>query len=276
MKGTLVTQFDTDRLADILRQAARSEIMPRFRRLSAGDIREKTSAVDLVTEADEAAERAIEAACRQAFPDAAFVGEEGVAANAALLDKVAGADLAIVVDPIDGTANFASGAPMFGVMAAVVRKGETIAGVIHDPLGDDAMVGEKGGGVFFKSGDEAAKRLRYAEPVPLADMVGAAATSQLPLEQRRRTLAGFGETRILSSFRSAAQEYRLALSGALHYLYYVKLMPWDHLAGAMMCQEAGAFVRRLDGSVYRPGHVAGGLLVAPDEAGWHDLRTVIG
>ena len=60
MKGTLVTQFDTDKLADILRQAARSEIMPRFRRLSAGDIREKTSAVDLVTEADEAAERAID------------------------------------------------------------------------------------------------------------------------------------------------------------------------------------------------------------------------
>ncbi len=271
-----MTAFDTERLATILRDAAKAEIMPRFRRLSPGDIREKTSAVDLVTEADEAAERAIAAACRDAFPDAAFVGEEGVAADPGLIERVAQSDLAIVVDPIDGTANFAAGAPMFGVMAAVVRRGETIAGIIYDPLGDDFVLGERGAGAFLQRPDGERHRLSFAAPAPTQEMIGAASTSQLDPEERLRALTGFGQTRILCSYRTAAQEYRLAVSGALHYLYYVKLMPWDHLAGALLSEEAGGYVRRLDGSPYRPGDVTGGLMVAPDADGWQALSRLIG
>ena len=70
--------IDVARLADLLREAARAEIMPRFRNLSEADIREKTSATDLVTEADEAAERFIARECRSLLPDALFVGEEYV------------------------------------------------------------------------------------------------------------------------------------------------------------------------------------------------------
>ncbi len=118
-----------DQLATLLRDAAKTEILPRFRRLGSDDIREKTSAVDLVTEADEAAERFIKRGCAELMPNALFVGEEGVAADPALLGRIKDADLAIIVDPIDGTANFAAGAPMFGVMAAVVSQGETVAGL---------------------------------------------------------------------------------------------------------------------------------------------------
>ena len=83
--------------------------MPRFRNLSEADIRQKTSATDLVTEADEAAERWIARECRSLAPDALFLGEESVAADPALLDRLDDAELAIVVDPVDGTANFAAG-----------------------------------------------------------------------------------------------------------------------------------------------------------------------
>ncbi|WP_062116991.1 inositol monophosphatase family protein [Aureimonas sp. AU40] len=265
-----------DKLAAILRDAAKAEILPRFRRLSEGDIREKTSAVDLVTEADEAAERFIKRECAARLPDALFVGEEGVAADPALLARIGEADLSIIVDPIDGTANFAAGAPLFGVMAAVVSKGETVAGLIYDPLGDDWMIAEKGAGAFLVRPDGERVRLRAAEPAGIADMIGVASSSMLPKDQRRALLTRLADTRILANYRTAAHEYRLAASGALHYQFYVKLMPWDHLAGTLLLEEAGGYVRKWNGEPYRPTDTKGGLLTATDPESWQALRALIG
>src|SRR5690606_9690443 len=124
-------------LAAILRDAARAEALPRFRRLDASMVQVKTEAIDLVTEADVATEEVIKARIAQWMPQALFVGEESVAADPALLGRLADADLAVVVDPIDGTANYAAGLPLFACMAAVVSGGETVAGIIYDPMGDD-------------------------------------------------------------------------------------------------------------------------------------------
>src|SRR5260370_10101853 len=124
---------DVRRVGEILADAARAEIMPRFRRLSPDQIRQKTSAFDLVTEADEAAEAVITAALQAAFPDCAVIGEESAAKNPALLDIIARAPLAFIIDPVDGTRNFASSLPLFGVMAAVTRHRETIAARVPQP-----------------------------------------------------------------------------------------------------------------------------------------------
>ena len=118
------SRADTLVVAEILRKAAQAEILPRFRNLSAGAIRAKSSQLDLVTDADEAAERLIEAELLRAFPNAVVIGEEGVSRNPKLLDGLADADLAFILDPVDGTLNFASGLPLFGVMASAVMKGE--------------------------------------------------------------------------------------------------------------------------------------------------------
>jgi fructose-1,6-bisphosphatase/inositol monophosphatase family enzyme len=101
----IFSRHDHDRLAGILVEAARREIMPRFRKLARGDVREKASPGDLVTEADEAAERFICAELARAFPGAALVGEEATTRDPALLDRLAEAELAFVIDPIDGTLN---------------------------------------------------------------------------------------------------------------------------------------------------------------------------
>ncbi|WP_427023371.1 inositol monophosphatase family protein [Aureimonas ureilytica] len=265
-----------DQLATLLRDAAKTEILPRFRRLGSDDIREKTSAVDLVTEADEAAERFIKRGCAELMPNALFVGEEGVAADPALLGRIKDADLAIIVDPIDGTANFAAGAPMFGVMAAVVSKGETVAGLIYDPLGDDWMIAEKGAGAHLVRTDGERVRLHAAAPAPIEEMIGVASSSMLPKAERRALLTRLAETRILANYRTAAHEYRLAASGALHFQFYVKLMPWDHLAGSLLMEEAGGYVRKWDGGLYRPSDIEGGLLTAPDAESWQALRRLIG
>jgi len=105
----MTSKVDVTVLADLLRRAAKAEIMPRFRRLDRSDVRAKTEATDLVTVADEQAERMMKAEIARRWPNALFVGEESVAADRALLGRLKEAELAIVVDPVDGTANFASG-----------------------------------------------------------------------------------------------------------------------------------------------------------------------
>ncbi len=80
-----------------------------------------------MTEADEAAERLIKTRVAEIAPTALFIGEESVAADPALLPTLEGAALAVVVDPIDGTFNFAAGIPAYGVMASVVVNGEVTA-----------------------------------------------------------------------------------------------------------------------------------------------------
>ncbi len=271
----MTTAIDTMKLADLLRQAAKAEILPRFRRLGSGDVRAKTEATDLVTEADEQAERLMKAQAQRLWPEALFIGEESVAADASLLDRLAGADLAIVVDPVDGTFNFAAGIPAFGVMASVVSKGETVAGIIYDPMGDDWVMAEKGGGAWLRRPDGEAQRLKVAAPVALDQMVGMASTGYLPQEKRAEILGNLAKVRFLTNYRCAAHEYRTFAGGHVHYLMYNKLMPWDHLAGTLICQEAGAHAARFDGSAYLPHHVTGGLLIAPDKESWDILRREV-
>ncbi|MBX4927501.1 inositol monophosphatase family protein [Rhizobium binae] len=271
----MTATVDVTALADLLRRAAKAEILPRFRRLGRDDVRAKSEATDLVTEADERAERMIKAEAERLWPGALFVGEETVAAEPALLGRLADADLAIVVDPVDGTFNFAAGIPAFGVMASVISGGETIAGIIYDPMGDDWVMAEKGGGAWLRRPDGEARRLRAAEPVALDQMVGMASTGYLPQEKRAEILGNLAKVRFLTNYRCAAHEYRTLAGGHVHYLMYNKLMPWDHLAGTLISQEAGAHAARFDGSAYLPHHLDGGLLVAPDRASWEVLRREV-
>lgn len=262
-------------LAGILRDAARAEALPRFRRLDSGMVKVKTEAIDLVTEADVATEQAIKAAVARWLPQALFVGEESVAADPALLPRLAEADLAVVVDPIDGTANYAAGLPLFACMAAVVSGGETVAGIIYDPMGDDWVMAEKGGAAWLRRPGGEAVRLRVAESLPLAEMVGMASVAYMPADRRPEILANTDKVRLLSNYRCAGHEYRTFVSGHAQFVCYNKLMPWDHLAGVLIAQEAGAFAARLDGHPYLPSHVSGGLLVTTDHAAWQTLRREV-
>lgn len=266
---------DIAALANLLQEAAVKEILPRFRNLGAGDVRMKSEAIDLVTEGDEAAERLIKARMDEIAPGAVFIGEESVAADPALLDKLADADLAVVVDPIDGTFNFAAGLPLFGVMASVVSKGETVAGIIYDPLGNDWVIAEKGSGAWMCRPDGSQERMAVTAGVPLEAMVGGASTGFYKQEARREVMANMAKVRIATSYRCAAHEYRILAGGYIHFLMYQKLMPWDHLAGTLIAQEAGAYAARFDGSPYLPAHLNGGLLLATDKDSWETLRREV-
>jgi fructose-1,6-bisphosphatase/inositol monophosphatase family enzyme len=266
---------EIEAVAGLLREAARREILPRFRRLAAHEVRSKTGPLDLVTEADEAAERVIAAGLREMFPQAAIVGEEGTAADPSLLGKLADAGLAFVVDPVDGTANFAAGVPLFGVMCAAIRRGETVAAWIHDPLGDDTLVAARGEGAWVVLPDRTRHRCRVAESAPPARMQGAVSWGYMAPELKARVLPRLSAFGALVNYRCAAHEYRLVATGHAHLLVYNRLYPWDHAPGALIHAEAGGFSAQFDGAPYSPLRHTGGLICAPDEASWHAVRETL-
>jgi fructose-1,6-bisphosphatase/inositol monophosphatase family enzyme len=203
------------------------------------------------------------------------VGEEAVAADPSLLDRFDAADLAIVVDPVDGTANFAAGLPLFATMAAVVVNGETVAGIIYDPMGDDWVMAEKGSGAWLRRPDGGSERLAVAMPPALEQMVGTVSTAFLPVANRAQVLGNLAKVRVAANYRVAGHDYRLFASGHTHFVCFNKLMPWDHLGGVLIVQEAGGYAARFDGSAYLPAHRVGGLLLARDRPTWDLLRREV-
>jgi fructose-1,6-bisphosphatase/inositol monophosphatase family enzyme len=266
---------DLAALAELLRGAARQEIMPRFRRLEAGEVRQKTGPLDLVTEADEAAERVITAGLRRLFPAAVVVGEEAASADPSLLAGLAGAELAFVVDPVDGTANFAAGLPLFGVMAAAIIRGEVVAAAIHDPVSDDTALALRGEGAWIEMPDGGRTGLRVAAPVAVEEMTGNVSWRFLPEPQRGVVCANLPRLGGSWDYRCAAHEYRMACAGHCHLLFFNRLLPWDHAPGWLLHQEAGGYSARLDGSPYSPLLTDGGLICAPDRASWQAARAAL-
>jgi fructose-1,6-bisphosphatase/inositol monophosphatase family enzyme len=269
------TSSDLSAVAQLLREAARAEIMPRFRDLAGLDVREKSGPLDLVTEADEQAERVIEAGLRDRFPGCVVVGEEAAAADPSLLRTLSGADLAFVVDPLDGTANFAAGLPLFGVMAAAIVRGEVAGAAIHDPVGEDTALALLGQGAWMERPDGRRVRLAVARPVSLRQMTGMTSWRYLP--EPRRSLVCRNLPRIGASwdYRCAAHAYRLAAGGHCHFLFFNRLMPWDHAPGWLLFREARGYAARFDGSPYVVTDTGGGLICAPDPESWRALREAL-
>ena len=271
--------FSPDRdmpvLRDILRQAGDTEIMPRFRTLADADITEKKSSIDLVTDADLLAEKYITARLSERFPDALIVGEEACEANPGLITALADAELAFTIDPVDGTFNFSAGLPVFGTITAVVVKGETVAGLIYDPVLGDTLVAVKGAGarVLSRAGGETLARV--IAPRPLASMVGTISINDVDPATRRRIGGNLGKTKMAFGYNCSAYEYWMAATGKVDFIGHFKLMPWDHLAGVLIHQEAGGFTARHDGTPYRAGENRGGILSAPNRELWEEIRREV-
>jgi fructose-1,6-bisphosphatase/inositol monophosphatase family enzyme len=263
------------RIGDVLGEVGRLELMPRFIRLQDLKVREKSSPFDVVTEADEATERAIAEALLQAFPNAAIIGEEATVGDPKALDQIPTADLAFIIDPVDGTKNFVSGLPLFGIMVAATVRGEIVFGAIHDPICRNTAFALRGEGAWLASEEGPHKDLKVATPVPVSKMDAIIGTNFLP-EPLRSTVSGnLSKLGMSSWLRCAAHEYRMAASGFCHLLFYNRLMPWDHAAGWLLHREAGGYSAHFDGSPYRPVDLTGGLICAPNQESWALARQAL-
>jgi fructose-1,6-bisphosphatase/inositol monophosphatase family enzyme len=259
----------------LLRDVSAREILPRFKRLGADDVRAKSGPLDPVTVADEAAELALNAGLRALFPGDDMLGEEAVSADATLLERLRGDGRVWIVDPIDGTANFAAELPLFGVMAALVEADRILAGFIFDPLGDDCAVATAGGGAWLVARDGTRRRLRVAAPVPVREMTGSMSWRYMAEPLRSHVLHRLDRLAAVTDYRCAAHQYRMLAAGHCHVQMFQKLLPWDHAAGVLLHREAGGYARRFDGSEYAPSTLGGGLLLTPDAASWEELATAL-
>ncbi|MCM2129797.1 inositol monophosphatase family protein [Larsenimonas rhizosphaerae] len=270
-----ITSDQLHQVGAILRQAAVEEIMPRFRHLSRQQVQEKSSIFDLVTEGDEAAERLITRELLAAFPEGIVIGEEEATRDPSLLERIADAPLAFIVDPIDGTRNFATNLPVFGVMAAITSEGQVIGSVIMDPVCGDIAYALEGEGAWLEDEEGTSVPLSVGEGGEVNTLVGMISTGSLTEPERSEVNGRLSALGMIQLLRCAAHDYRQAAQGFSQVLFYNKLMPWDHAAGWLLHKEAGGYSAHLDGTPYRPTQLSGGLLCAPDEATWHAVRDAL-
>jgi fructose-1,6-bisphosphatase/inositol monophosphatase family enzyme len=262
---------DIDAVTRLIREIVDEEVVPRFGRLAEGEVSEKAPG-DYVTIADLETERRLSEALPRLLPGSLVVGEEAAAADLSVLRRVTEDRPVWVIDPVDGTWNFAEGRQHFATMVALVRADRVAAAWIHDPLSRETATAEAGGGAWLGS-----RRLQVA-------------AADTPLRMQGALLAGsFGDPKLIArvrdrrgrvgaikSLRSAAHEYLRLVRAETHFALFTKLMPWDHSAGVLIHAEAGGHARYLDGAAYRPSRTtAPGLLLAPDEASWRAIEQAL-
>jgi fructose-1,6-bisphosphatase/inositol monophosphatase family enzyme len=254
-----MTSLDTA-VAALMRRVAQEAILPRYQALAEHEVIAK-AANDMVTIADTEAEALLAEGLAAILPDAAIVGEEAVHADPSLMSRL-DTGLCWIIDPVDGTNNFAAGKPPFGIILALSDGGETQSGWIYDPLQDRLCIAHKGQGAFV--GGERVTARTTGETPPIA----AISTVFLDPEQRAAVQARIAPYYTLVDIpRCAAEQYPRLVLGVNDISVFERTLPWDHAAGVLFVNEAGGKAARPDGSAYRTDqHGQKGLFAASSPA----------
>lgn len=184
-----------------------------------------------------------------------MVGEEGVAADPAILAHLHGTVPAWLVDPLDGTANFAAGREPFAVMVALLEAGVIRASWILDPIADRLLTAEAGRGSYLDG-----VAVRPTVDAPATALRGAVMSRFLPPAWRSSVEAGAHRLgTVLPGQHCAGREYADILTGAQQFALFWRTLPWDHAPGVLLLQEAGGGPTLGRGAVppgRRPGRTA--------------------
>ena len=259
---------DSQRVVELMRETAAAELLPRFRNLAKHEIREKRPG-DLVTVADLASEQRLASGLAKVLPGVPVVGEEGVHADPSLVDLIGRpGETCWVVDPLDGTANFAAGRDRFAMIVCLVHDRRTIGGWILDVPNDRMAATQKGQGVTL-DGVVVHGTMPAGRPNGLlGDRVRKEFDRQLSPIQRAR----LGE---LTTLRCAGREYIEMLAGQFSFCAYRMTKPWDHAAGALMLAEAGGNAVRFSGAPYGPADpMESGIMASPSLQVLAEVRAV--
>jgi myo-inositol-1(or 4)-monophosphatase len=214
-------------------------------------IRHKRSVIDLVTEMDQRAEALIVARLLGAFPDHAVLAEESGATDGR-------SEYRWLIDPLDGTTNYAHGLPLFAVSVALERSGVIELGVAYDPSRDECYVAERGRGATLNG---EAIRVSSVETLDQALLV-----TGFPYDIRTTAETNLPEYAALAVRAQAVRRLGSAVldlcyvaCGRLDGFWELALGPWDMAAGGLIVQEAGGRVTNVHGGLWRlegPGILA--------------------
>ena len=236
-----------------LENVVASIVMPSFRSLRPEDIHRKDTPGDpddLVTIVDRAAERYLIDSLSELIPGATFIGEEATDEDPSLLEALSRPEPAWLIDPVDGTKNFAHGNAHFGVMLALVEGGLTTASWMAVPAALPSgfvVVAQRGKGTQIDG-------LRIAGPHRVPPVArGTIHTRMMPTAIAREVVGKTdGKYDALPSTGSAATEYSAIIRGEKDFVIYFRLLPWDHAPGTLAVTEAGGAAVHLSGHSYSP------------------------
>ncbi|WP_343565148.1 inositol monophosphatase family protein [Kiloniella sp. b19] len=253
-----------------IRTAAAQEIMPRFQKLGDQDINSKAHG-ETVTIADIETEKALSGTLTALLSGSRILGEECYAENPDVMQLMEQKGATWVIDPIDGTNNYASGKPVFRCMVALVLDGKTTAGWIYNPVEHTMLSGWDGLGAFINGKKQSLPANPEKQIGTLHSQSRARAELKTALEKGRKKV----ET--VKSLRCAGAEYDRLVRGELAFSCFSRLMPWDHLAGALIHREAGGYNACLEKQPYTTSshHKSEGLMMAPDRERWEELHTIL-
>jgi len=216
-------------------------------------------AVDLVTPFDFGAQEILVSRLAAAFPTHGFLAEEGLA-------RQGSSDCRWIIDPLDGTTNFAHAFPVFSVSVALECVDRLVLGFVYDPMRDEMFRAEAGRGAFLNG---AAVRVSG-----VADLGKSLLATGFPYDLRTSNVNNLGHwgrfvfrAQAIRRCGSAALDLSYVACGRFDGFWELKLKPWDVAAGALMVAEAGGLVTDLGGKPFAleaPGIVATNGLVHPE------------
>jgi len=233
---------DLTALAEIVRAIARTELLPRF---AAVEPRLKADG-SIVTAADQACQSALTTALVDAWPGYRILGEEMTTAEQeALLARSDGG--LWLVDPLDGTSNFAAGLPYFAVSIALVVDAETVLGLVYDPARDECFSARRGDGPLLNG----VPLTRAPAPPPLRSTIAVVDFKRLDpaLAARLATRPPYASQRSLGA---VALDWCWLAAGRFHLYLHGRQGLWDYPAGELVLREAGGCSSTLEGRQVTP------------------------
>ncbi len=243
-----VPEPPVDLVTGLVERVGREVILPKFNALTAREVEHKVTEWerdDLVTVVDRAAEERLSQGLQALVPGVPVLGEEAASTTPALLDLLQGDGPVWVVDPLDGTRNFAAGDDGFGVMVSWVVAGVVRASWVHLPRRGDTFVAVTGAGVRLNG-----TPVRVPKGTP-ARYRGMFSVRFLPDAVRERVHAQtHGRFEPVRASGAAAVAYTDVLLGRLEFVAYYRLLPWDHGAPSLVITEGGGVVEHADGRPY--------------------------
>lgn len=256
-------------VAEAMRAAAEQAILPRF--IPGQPIHaDYKAAGEAVTAADLACELFLTERLTDLIPGAHVIGEEAVARDPSLLDQV-GRGTCWIIDPLDGTGNFARGEQPFGILVALADQGVPIAGWILDPVSGRLCSARRGSGAWI-NGE------RFISPAaPDHSILKVAVTRLFHDELHRQQVISVlsSSCKVLDSPRCAADQYPHVATGHNDATVFTRTLCWDHAAGVVFLEEAGGVARRYDGHAYRCNEEDAGLLIATDPHRWDLIMQIL-
>lgn len=226
-----------EELEQMIRAAARQELLPRFSRVG----QQRKGDGSIVTETDLAMQQYLIDALEQRWPEIPLLGEEmSREAQQQLLDRSSGG--LWLLDPLDGTSNYAAGIPYFCVSLALMRKGEVALAVIYDPLRDECFSAEKGKGAWLNGVPLKAPGATR----PLKQGIALIDLKRLAPELAARVVGDppYSSQRNLGS---GALDWCYVATGRVDVYLHGGQKLWDYAAGQLILNEAGGYSSTLDG-----------------------------